>query len=252
MTSPGAAPFFVIAGFTAALSAQQSSAPKPVADGFGRGAYRVGDGIRSPMPLGSPRLTGSVPPTTIDREIEVEAVVGDDGKVSETRVVRTFAAQPGAIDEAAAASIKPEPFSPGMLDGKPVPVIVTTIFWISANLPEKTNAPARPPIVTQFSWNPRGGGAPGSVAARLRHAGGDPKYTSDAMRAKIQGSVEIDVIVQPDGSPGEMRIARSLDGGQSLDGPALDVIKHWTFEPAKQNDRPVPARVTIALLFRLH
>jgi outer membrane biosynthesis protein TonB len=32
----------------------------------------------------------------------------------------------------------------------------------------------------------------------------------------------------------------------------MAAIKLWTFEPAKQNTRPVPTRVTIALLFRLH
>jgi protein TonB len=242
---------FAVIGLTAALSGQQPSAPKPIADGFGKGAYRIGDGVRSPLALGSPHFAATVPPTTIDREIEVEAVVGDDGKVSETRVVRTFAAQPGDIDVAAAASIKPEPFSPGMLDGKPVPVIVTTIFSIRANSPGDASATPRPPIVTQFAWNPRGTGAPRSVAAKIRHAA-EPKYTSDAMRSKSQGPVELDVIVQPDGTPGEVRVSKSLDGAQSLDAPALAVIKLWTFEPAKQNDRAVPARVTIALLFRLH
>jgi protein TonB len=130
-------------------------------------------------------------------------------------------------------------------------VIVTTVFAIHANTPPAPGTTQKLPFVTQFAWNPRGSGAPGSVAARIRHVA-EPKYTSDAMRSKSQGPVELDVIVQPDGTPGEIRVTKSLDGAQSLDVPAMEAIKLWTFEPAKQNTRPVPARVTIALLFRLH
>jgi TonB family protein len=232
---------------TLPLSARQAAKPKPIGDGFGKGAYRVGDGVRPPMALGSPRLEG-IPPTTVDRDIEIEAVVAEDGKVTDTRIVRPFRTPAGAIDNAAAAAIKEEPFSKGMLDGKPVPVIVTAIFRIRADAAGGGSKLYR---VTQFAWNPRGTDLTSFEAAKIRQAT-EPKYTSGAMRAKTQGAVELDVIVQPDGSPGDIRVTQTLDGPQSLDGTAMDALKLWTFEPAKQNGRPVSSRVTIAMLFTLH
>ena len=38
-----------------------------------------------------------------------------------------------------------------------------------------------------------------------------PKYRADAMRAKIQGSVLLQAVVQADGTVGEVRVKRSLD-----------------------------------------
>jgi hypothetical protein len=39
-----------------------------------------------------------------------------------------------------------------------------------------------------------------------------PQYTSDAMRAKVQGTVLLECVVRPDGSVGDVQILRSLDG----------------------------------------
>jgi len=79
-----------------------------------------------------------------------------------------------------------------------------------------------------------------------------PKYTSAAMREKIQGIVEIDAIVMPDGTVGRSRIARSLDAVLGLDDNALAAAAEWLFEPALLNGQPVPVVVRLTLEFRLH
>ena len=38
-----------------------------------------------------------------------------------------------------------------------------------------------------------------------------PQYTSDAMRAKVQGTVLLECVVKPDGSVGDVKVVRSLD-----------------------------------------
>ena len=43
--------------------------------------------------------------------------------------------------------------------------------------------------------------------------GGEADYTPEAMRAKIQGLVTLEVVVLRDGGPGDIRIVRSLDPG---------------------------------------
>jgi TonB family protein len=80
-----------------------------------------------------------------------------------------------------------------------------------------------------------------------------PAYTIDAMRAKVQGQVELEVVVLPDGTvdPKLIRITRSLDARFGLDAQAIEAVKQWRFRPARRNDRPVPVRVRVELTFTL-
>lgn len=78
-----------------------------------------------------------------------------------------------------------------------------------------------------------------------------PTYTPDALRAKIQGSVFLDVIVQRDGTPGDIRIVRSLDPA-GLDRQAVLAVQEWRFKPGRLSGVPVDVLVTIVLEFRIH
>ena len=80
-----------------------------------------------------------------------------------------------------------------------------------------------------------------------------PGYTVEAMRAKVQGRVELDVVVLPDGSvdPKRIRVVHSLDTTFGLDAQAIEAVKQWRFRPGRLNDRPVPVRVRVELTFTL-
>lgn len=93
--------------------------------------------------------------------------------------------------------------------------------------------------------------ASGLKAPVLRHTV-HPKYTSDAMRAQIQGVVEVQAVVMPDGSVSRARVITSLDKAFGLDQQAVIAAKQWTFEPGKLDGMPVPVAVTVNLEFRLH
>jgi protein TonB len=80
----------------------------------------------------------------------------------------------------------------------------------------------------------------------------DPKYTSDAMRAKLQGDVTLDVVVLPDGSVGRARVTKSLDTQFGLDAMAVDAAKRWLFQSGQLYGQPVPVLMSIAVEFRLH
>lgn len=79
-----------------------------------------------------------------------------------------------------------------------------------------------------------------------------PRYTSDAMRAKIQGDVQIEAIVRKDGTVGDTRVQHSLDAVFGLDQEAIRTAKTWTFRPATCHGQPVDMIVTLVLEFRLH
>lgn len=78
-----------------------------------------------------------------------------------------------------------------------------------------------------------------------------PQYTAQAMRAKIQGEVLLECIVQPDGSVGNIRVVRSLDSAFGLDQEAVKAARQWRFQPGTRQGQPVAVLVTIAIAFTL-
>ena len=78
-----------------------------------------------------------------------------------------------------------------------------------------------------------------------------PAYTSDAMRAKVQGTVLVQCIVKQDGSVGDVEVLRSLDPTFGLDQEAIKAAKQWRFRPGTRFGEPVPVQITIELTFTL-
>jgi len=78
-----------------------------------------------------------------------------------------------------------------------------------------------------------------------------PQYTSQGMRAKIQGTVMIECVVLTDGTVGDIKVVRSLDPFNGLDEAAITAAKQWRFSPGTRNGQPVPVIVTIELTFTL-
>jgi protein TonB len=78
-----------------------------------------------------------------------------------------------------------------------------------------------------------------------------PNYTADAMRAKIQGIVELEAVVLPDGTVGQVNVTRSLDRTFGLDEEARKAVRQWRFVPGTRFGQPVAVLVTIELTFTL-
>jgi TonB family protein len=80
-----------------------------------------------------------------------------------------------------------------------------------------------------------------------------PNYTGDAMRAKLQGVVEMEAVVLPDGSvdPNRIKITRSLDSTFGLDQQAIIAVKQWRFRPGTFKGQPVAVIVNVELTFTL-
>ena len=71
------------------------------------------------------------------------------------------------------------------------------------------------------------------------------------MRAKIVGTVEVDAVVLPDGTVGQVRVVKSLDKPTGLDDQALGAAREWLFTPGTLDGKPVSMRVDIVLTFSL-
>jgi protein TonB len=78
-----------------------------------------------------------------------------------------------------------------------------------------------------------------------------PNYTSEAMRAKIQGIVTMEAVVNPDGSVGAVQIVRSLDQTFGLDQEAIKTVRKWRFAPGTRQGQAVAVLVEIEMTFTL-
>jgi protein TonB len=78
-----------------------------------------------------------------------------------------------------------------------------------------------------------------------------PQYTSDAMRAKVQGTVLLECVVMPDGRVGQVEIVRSLDSTFGLDQEAIKAVRQWQFVPGTRMGEPVSVLVTVEMTFTL-
>jgi TonB family protein len=91
---------------------------------------------------------------------------------------------------------------------------------------------------------------PGVVQPRLVKDA-KPQYTSDALRAKVQGRVVLSAIVGADGVPHDITVIQSLDRTNGLDDECVKALSQWRFSPGTLEGRPVPMRITVENAFVL-
>ncbi|MGQ4583863.1 TonB family protein [Lysobacter sp. F60174L2] len=90
------------------------------------------------------------------------------------------------------------------------------------------------------------------TGATLRYAAASPPpYPVRALRAGAEGTVLLEVLVDTDGQPLEVTIARS-SGHRELDRAALrHVLEHWRFQPAMRDGHAVRAIGLVPISFAL-
>jgi protein TonB len=93
-------------------------------------------------------------------------------------------------------------------------------------------------------YRPGSGITPPSLLREIK-----PDYTEDARRRGIEGDVMLEIVVRRDGSVGDIRLVRRLDGG--LDQRAIDAVRQWRFSPARRSGTPVDVVVEVAVEFKL-
>jgi len=75
-----------------------------------------------------------------------------------------------------------------------------------------------------------------------------PDYPAIARQARIQGQVQIDAILDEQGSVIDMRV---VSGPALLYQAALDALKKWKYEPTYLNDRPIAVEMIVTITFQL-
>ena len=80
---------------------------------------------------------------------------------------------------------------------------------------------------------------------------GMPQYTADAVRARVQGSIFVDCVVQPTGSCTNIQVKHSFRPAFGLDEEAIKAAAQWRFRPGLREGQPVPVLVTLEIMFTI-
>jgi TonB family protein len=78
-----------------------------------------------------------------------------------------------------------------------------------------------------------------------------PTYPPRAMKEKIAGEVQLQIVVGSDGTVERVRVVRSLDKTYGLDASAIDAVRQWKFQPGTLDGVPVPVVVNADVAFGL-
>lgn len=201
-----------------------------------------GDGADSKHPIVltrvAPEYTAAGRQQRIEGVVEMEVTISALGDVTSATVTKSLDAASG-LDAAAVAAVKRWYFVPRMKADKGV--ASTAVVQMEFRLPDSPVESAAPPQQPEPV-----------VTAPVAIKRVEPKYTPEAMRAKIQGKVKIEAVVNTKGEVTNTKILESLDAEFGLDANALTAASQWRYEPARYNGKVVPATVVIEMEFRLH
>jgi TonB family protein len=84
------------------------------------------------------------------------------------------------------------------------------------------------------------------IPQRLVHA--QPTYPSIAKIGHIQGTVEVSVVIDPNGNIEKAKVVKSIP---QLDAAAVEAVKKWKYAPTVVNGVAVPVTMVVQVTFAL-
>jgi protein TonB len=77
------------------------------------------------------------------------------------------------------------------------------------------------------------------------------EFSDDAVKAKLQGTVVLSIVVTPDGRATDIHVSKGV--GLGLDEKAVEKVRTWKFKPALGPDgKPAAVRLNIEVVFHLY
>ena len=74
-------------------------------------------------------------------------------------------------------------------------------------------------------------------------------YTEVARKARVEGLVIVETIIDRNGNVTDVRVLKGLPMG--LDQSAIDAVRRWKFKPGSLNGQPVPVIFTLTVNFKM-
>lgn len=77
------------------------------------------------------------------------------------------------------------------------------------------------------------------------------RYPPEAQTRRLQGTVVVRCVVEPDGTVSAATVTRSVDPEYGLDAEAVNAVRQWRFEPGRREGQPVRVAALVTITFTL-
>ena len=91
----------------------------------------------------------------------------------------------------------------------------------------------------------------GDITMPIELRKGLAQYTTEAMRARAQGAITVECVVQTNGACTNIRVVHAFNPTFGLDQEAIKAAAQWRFRPGMRRGQPVPVLVTMEIAFAL-
>jgi TonB family protein len=165
--------------------------------------------------------------------VVLEVTLDESGAVQDIRPVREIA----SLTEPAVHSVKGWHFKPALMDGTPVPSLVTVAIMFNPPL----NPPANPlpPSSAGASGRPMLQPAPPDVVSAV--------FATYPMTTAVKkGTVVLQVGL---GESGDVLDVKPVRDVTPFTAQAVDAVKKWQFSPAEMKGKPVASSIFVAFVF---
>ena len=88
----------------------------------------------------------------------------------------------------------------------------------------------------------------GDIVPPTRISYAPPVYPPIAVQAKVDGTVELEAVIDAAGAVTDVRVLRSIP---LLDRAAIEAVRRWRYTPARLNGVPVAVVMTVKVTFTL-
>ena len=88
----------------------------------------------------------------------------------------------------------------------------------------------------------------------------EPEFPEEARKKKVSGITKVQFIVDVDGKPTNLRVAKSAADdlnkkfqkiGLAIDKKAMEAVSQYKFKPASFHGKPVPVQVNVEVNFQI-
>lgn len=183
--------------------------------------------------------------------VVLHAIIGKDGTIQQLAAI----SGPPMLVPSAMDAVKQWVYQPYLLNGQPVEVDTTITVNFSLDTQQSLVPPPPPPPdstneTAQLAAPDAGAyNVGGSVRPPILTYSPAPEYPQDARKAKLSGQVIVAMIVDSNGQPQNVHVARGL--GNELDEKAVEAVQQYRFKPATRDGEPVPVNLKVEVNFRM-
>lgn len=221
------------------------------------GQITAGRGVPAPTKIKdvTPELPDSAKQAGVTGIVLLDITIGTTGKVQNIRMLRHL---PESADAGRAVldAVKQWEFAPTLVNGLPVAVnmavrVTFTKDGVQITTPPEVVPATNPAAAGDTPASPVPNGQPLRVGGNIREPvkvkDVAPVYPRDALRARLQGNVIIEAVIDAEGNVANAKVLNSA--APSLDAAALDAVKQWKFAPTMINGVPVPIVMVVTVRF---